>query len=288
MKSNHQLRFGHEADAQRIARIVPSGFTLVELLVVIAIIGLLIALTLPAVQQVRASARLASCRSNLRQIGHALHNFEASEGHFPAGCDFGELRMHSWCTQILPYIDQADLYHQYDWNQAWSDPVSNRGVVMKNIPLFRCPSAVDEREGEIDYGGNYGSSQTGLQPGLLVGQGWEAGALVGIKVRPTRSRTQGTRMGEFQDGLSSTFLVLECCDRPINTGSWGIGTNCLAIEYPINGRDQGNSGETIVSRHHQGGLVLFGDGHVDFMSDSTDLTLLGKLSTRFGGEVANY
>jgi prepilin-type N-terminal cleavage/methylation domain-containing protein/prepilin-type processing-associated H-X9-DG protein len=259
-----------------------AGFTILELLVVIGVIGILLSLALPAVQQARAAARLAQCRNNLKQIGTALHNFESSHGSLPAGCDFEEFRLHSWCTRILPYIDQAPLYHDYDWEV---DFAANFGVISTNLPLFVCPSAIVHRDGKTDYGGNYGSSLTGLVPGLLIGQAWEAGALIGINVGMPGERRRPTRFGEFTDGLSSTFLVLESADRQITSGSWGLGTNCLAIEYPINDQSSGQDGATILSRHAQGGLALFCDGHVAFLSDSTDLTVLGELSTRARGEV---
>jgi prepilin-type N-terminal cleavage/methylation domain-containing protein/prepilin-type processing-associated H-X9-DG protein len=52
------------------ARWGKSGFTLIELLVVIAIIAILAAILFPVFAQARESARAASCKSNLKQIGN--------------------------------------------------------------------------------------------------------------------------------------------------------------------------------------------------------------------------
>ena len=61
------------------------AFTIVELLVVIGVIALLLALTVPATASVRASARSASCQSNLRQLGIAATTYAVqNKEQFPA------------------------------------------------------------------------------------------------------------------------------------------------------------------------------------------------------------
>src|SRR5690606_31065579 len=140
-------------------------FTLIELLVVIAIIAILIALLLPAVQQAREAARRSQCKNNLKQVGLALHNYHDVAGQFPPALinpgrpawsaavdvDF-TLNTTGW-TLLLPYIDQAPLYNQYDFNQA-SCPVVENGLPLAgtgnwqvNIPVtstrlavLQCPS----------------------------------------------------------------------------------------------------------------------------------------------------
>ena len=53
------------------------AFTIIELLVVISIIALLISILLPAVGKARDNAKVAVSRSNLRQLGMAMHQYSA-------------------------------------------------------------------------------------------------------------------------------------------------------------------------------------------------------------------
>ena len=61
------------------------GFTLTELLCVIAITGILVGLSLPAVQNVRESARDTECSNRIRQIGLAALNYRSTKQKLPPG-----------------------------------------------------------------------------------------------------------------------------------------------------------------------------------------------------------
>jgi prepilin-type N-terminal cleavage/methylation domain-containing protein/prepilin-type processing-associated H-X9-DG protein len=75
------------------------GFTLVELLVTIAIIAVLAGLLLPALASAKHAGRKASCISNLRQVGIAVHAYASDfNGNIPYG------------PKAPPFTSPADFY----------------------------------------------------------------------------------------------------------------------------------------------------------------------------------
>jgi len=137
----------------RLAHTSRPAFTLVELLVVIAIIGVLVALLLPAIQAARESARRMSCHNNLKQLGVAMHNYQAALGVFPpSSIVFGGSTSQPWSGQalLLPYVEKESVqslidysvgYHHGD-NKAMFPP---HGVATLRVSVLMCPSEVNDR-----------------------------------------------------------------------------------------------------------------------------------------------
>jgi prepilin-type N-terminal cleavage/methylation domain-containing protein/prepilin-type processing-associated H-X9-DG protein len=124
------------------------AFTLVELLVVIAIIGTLVGLLLPAVQTAREAARRSACTNNMKQLALACQTFaDATAGQLPNSARPGTVRI-SWITRVLPYLEQQQIYDNYDQNSNWGSVTSGTGFTIPNavlahtrLPVVECGSA---------------------------------------------------------------------------------------------------------------------------------------------------
>lgn len=131
------------------------GITLIEVLVVVGIIALLLAITLPAVQRVRESARKTQCRNNLRQIALATQSIHTTEGALPSFYngkaipfplrEWDLFHMHSWRVPLLPYLEQTSLHEQIDFSEIATGP-ENLDVAQTVVPTFLCPSGSDPSE----------------------------------------------------------------------------------------------------------------------------------------------
>jgi prepilin-type processing-associated H-X9-DG protein len=100
---------------------------LVELLVVIGIIAILVALLLPALAKAREAANVATCLSNLRQIGLGIEMYVNSQR--------GEMPL------ILErYINegQRNGLAGNRWGRSWAGLL--RDVAKVPVQAFRCPS----------------------------------------------------------------------------------------------------------------------------------------------------
>lgn len=195
------------------------AFTLVELLVVIAIIGILIALLLPAVQQVRESSNRVSCANNLRQIGLAFLHHAQNYKYLPTGGDGyivartmtgnGPASYHdqrwAWGYQILPFIEQGNLY-----SNTSDQVVSSTPVKLFFCPSRRPPTALAGGPWAVhtypramtDYAGNAGTSSQGGDGGGVYGNGSD-----GLVIR--LGHTDFVSLLDIPDGTSNTMLVGE-------------------------------------------------------------------------------
>src|SRR5262249_17032018 len=181
------------------------AFTMIELLVVVAIMGVLIALLMPAVQKVRESANRLRCENNMRQIGIALHNYLGVNEAFPPNGSYpvGQTSpdTYSALARLLPYIEQDDVSPLVCLDAS---AISQPTVVKQRIPVYLCPDEINDKprttSTPVRYPLNYGAN---------VGSWFVYDPKTGKGGDGAIPLNQGTRSGDFPDGLSNTIGFAE-------------------------------------------------------------------------------
>lgn len=191
------------------------GFTVVELLVSVGLIGLLCALTMPAVQSSREKARGMQCRHQLRQLALALQNHEATHQAFPRGGVMvndgtsGQTpRCHAPHIYLLPFLDQADAFHQIDRRIATDRYLAiiagvndaNEAIKRRRFPIFVCPSEVQSGQNVLNsYRANIGVTTAPYRV-------WRERLSNAGSFFPT---SHACTAADFGDGLSQTVAFSE-------------------------------------------------------------------------------
>ena len=194
---------------------------------------------------------------NLKMLGLAFENFESTYRKLPGSKNYreggigfkGPRAKHpfSWRVAILPFVEQAELFQQYDFNEPW-DSEKNLKLLDKMPVVFRSPHAQsDQKVGETNYLGFAGEKSA------MGGEG-------------------GVPMAEIKDGTSATVLLVETK----RTVPWTKPEDFAFAEYVDAKRAEPFDG--------LGLNCIMVDGTVLSLDAPVDWERLGRLVTRDGGE----
>jgi prepilin-type N-terminal cleavage/methylation domain-containing protein len=298
------------------------GVTLLELMVVMAIIGLLLALTLPAVQSVRGAARKTTCQNHLRQLALAIDQFESNQGRYPVNYLFGpyghgpDSKAWSFWIEVLPLLDLGALLEE---GNVPNSTLRESGIADRTIPIFLCPSDPFSNQGarfdagnmlehdfpvgQLNYkgvlGANWGADETQKWTPAESGTRWpnpsKKGNYDGLNhgdgLFSRISWRRPLNKDRVLDGTSQTFLLGEALPEFDAYCSWPYGNNVHSTcAIPPNQltdddpRDWPNT-QSFRSRHTGGLFFAFVDGSVRFVKQEIDLQVYRALATIAGSEV---
>ena len=214
-----------------------------------ATVGMAVALILPAIQAGREAAAREQSANNLKQIGIGLLWFADKYHTLPASATFDTngKPLLSWRVQILPFIEEEELYKQFHLDEPW-DSEHNKPLIEKMPAVYKHPKF--DKPGMTIYQG-------------VVGKGH---AFEG---------NQGVLLSSFTDGTSLTIMLVEA--SPENAVPW---TKPADWEPDDNNLMKGLGGLLT------GGIVNcgFADCHVEGIAPGIDRTVFKALLTRNGGE----
>jgi Protein of unknown function (DUF1559) len=202
----------------------------------------------------------AMCANNLKQIGLALHNYHEAYSAFPPAfiADESGRPMHSWRVLILPYLEEQNLYADYDFNEPWNGPHNSK--LLARMPwVFSCP---------------YRDQKPTVRPSLT--------SYVVVSGPGTMfPGSESIRFEQVTDGSPNTLMVVETSNVQIPwTKPEDLDVRTMSLRINDEKRPS-------ISSHHPGvAAVLLADGACRFLPESTRAAQMKSLVTIAGHETA--
>jgi len=217
----------------------------------IAVVGILVALLLPAVAAARQAAYRNQTMIKLKQIGLCMFNYESAYGHFPARAIFSKegKPLLSWRVMILPYMEESTLYKEFHLDEPWDSP--------HNKPLIAKMPAALARVEDADPSAGITHFVVPIGKGLMF------------------DGDKGINMRDVTDGLSNTIMAVEADQGVIWTKPDDLDVD---LDKPFDG---------LGHLWPVGFMAVFGDDHIQVISDQTSPKTLQALFTRAGGEAVS-
>lgn len=288
------------------------AITLLELMVVVFIVALTLSLVIPALYTSHCGPgmRWAQCANDIKSLALATANYSTVHGVFPASTTAwpGRESNHSWTAVILQDLDQADLYHAYNFDVPNYDP-ANGTVVGTKLWTLVCPanplstdllpSASVQGNGAAypagsafapgHYGANWGGARLpGFGDAFAATQGNYRGVMMPVGVPTPRGPTGHIRPKDVVDGLATTILIGEKCDSQ----GWAVGgyagSEFDAATSPLP-PDRPDVRTVVSGSFHSTGIAnfAFADGSVRGLRGSMNRKVWYALLTRDGGEAVS-
>lgn len=198
-----------------------------------------------------------------------------------------------WTALILPYIDQAPLYGQLDFNVPFQEASNqmaqpNLGRIVP-LSVYQCPS--NTRTNVNPLFNSYYGVQGGGAAAQCSGSGCSPAGERAHFVNGILYAGSRTRMADIEDGSSNVYLVGET--RYANA-AWGASAkqdscslpqNIAGAQEPINlHAGAGIHSTRGFSSYHTGGChMLMADGAVLFVSENIDLASYRQIAIMADG-----